>query len=97
MKESNNNLNIYINISTRFAITKWSQDRCTKNNVSKIERKEKIQKVLTTYLINAPPITKICHANRPPVYDYSHIKTTPHFCHEQQKVSTLNRHLIITG
>ena len=39
MKESNNNLNIYINISTRFAITKWSQDQCTKDNVSKIEYK----------------------------------------------------------
>ena len=44
MKESNNSLNIYINISTRCAITKWSQDQCTRDNVSKIERKEKIQK-----------------------------------------------------
>ena len=67
MKESNNNLNIYINISRRFAITKWSQDRCTKNNVSKIERKEKIQKVLTTSLINTPPITKLSYASPPPM------------------------------
>ena len=82
MKESNNNLNIYINISTRFAITKWSQDQCTKNNVSKLKRKEKIQKVLTTSLINISPITKISYANPPSMYDYSHIKTTPPLCHK---------------
>ena len=36
---------IYISkISTINAITKWSQDQCTRDNVSKIERKEKIQK-----------------------------------------------------
>ena len=29
------------NISTMFAITKWSQDQCTRDNVSKIERKKK--------------------------------------------------------
>ena len=27
-----------------FAITKWSQDQCTRDNVSKLERKEKIKK-----------------------------------------------------
>ena len=27
-----------------FAITKWSHDQCTRDNVSKIERNEKIQK-----------------------------------------------------
>ena len=32
---------IYISTSTRFAITTWSQDLRYKNNVSKIERKEK--------------------------------------------------------
>ena len=37
-----------------FAITKWSQDQCTRDNVSKIERK----KILTTSLINTLPITK---------------------------------------
>ena len=103
MKESNNNLNIYIyiyiyiNISTMFAITKWSQDQCTKNNVSKLKRKEKIQKVLTASLINTPPVTKIPYANPPPMSDYSHIKTAPPFCHEYQRVSTSSRHLIITG
>ena len=39
---------MYINISTRFAITKWSQNQCTRDNVTKRERKEKIQKVLST-------------------------------------------------
>ena len=33
--------NVYISTSTRFAITKWSQDLRYMNNVSKIERKEK--------------------------------------------------------
>ena len=33
--------NVYISTSTRFAITKRSQDQRYKNNVSKIERKEK--------------------------------------------------------
>ena len=32
--------NVYISISTRFAITIWSQDLRYKNNVSKIERKK---------------------------------------------------------
>ena len=36
---------------------KWSQDQCTRNNVSKIERKEKIQKILTTSLKNTPLIS----------------------------------------
>ena len=34
-------LNVYISTSTRFAITKWLQHLRYKNNVSKIERKEK--------------------------------------------------------
>ena len=33
--------NVYISTSTRFAITKWSQDLRYTNNVSIIERKEK--------------------------------------------------------
>ena len=33
--------NVYISISTRFAITTWSQDLRYMNNVSKIEGKEK--------------------------------------------------------
>ena len=51
-----------------FAITKWSQDQCTRDNVSKIERKEKIQKILTTSIIDTPPIIKISYANSPPMY-----------------------------
>ena len=43
---------------------KWSQDQCTRNNVSKIERKEKIQKILTTSLKNTPPIS---YTNLPPM------------------------------
>ena len=40
-----NNIIKYISkISIMFTITKWSQDQCTRDNVSKIERKEKIQK-----------------------------------------------------
>ena len=39
-----------------------------KNNVSKKERKEKIQKVLTTSLIDIPLITKISYANSPSMY-----------------------------
>ena len=50
-----------------FAITKWSQDQCTRDNVSKIERKEKIQKILTTSLIYTPFITKISYTNPPPM------------------------------
>ena len=44
-----------------------------KNNVSKRERKENIQKVLITSLINTPSITKkkkkkkVSHANPPPI------------------------------
>ena len=43
---------------------KWSQDQCTRDNVSKIERKEKIQKILTTSLKNTPPIS---YTNLPPM------------------------------
>ena len=47
-------------MNTVFAITKWSQDQCTRDNVSKGERKEKIHKVLTMSLINkiTPPNKK---------------------------------------
>ena len=55
-----------------------------------------VQKILTTSLINTPPITKISYANPPLMYDYSHIKTTPPFCHKWQRVSISSRHLIIT-
>ena len=55
-----------------------------------------VQKILTTSLINTPPITKISYANPPLMCDYSHIKTTPPFCHKWQRVSISSRHLIIT-
>ena len=51
-------INIYIykpNISTIYV--KWSQDQYTKNNVSKIERKEKIQKSSLHPSIYTPPIS----------------------------------------
>ena len=36
---------------------KWSQDQCTRDNVSKRERKRKDTKILTTFpYINTPPI-----------------------------------------
>ena len=70
-----------------FAITKWSQDQCRRDNVSKKRKKgkdtkKKKKKNLTTSLIYTPPITKISYTNPAPMYDYSHIKTTPHFCHK---------------
>ena len=62
-----NNIHQYIyiykpNINTMYV--KWSQDQCTRDNVSKIERKEKIQKILTTSLKNTPPIS---YTNLPPM------------------------------
>ena len=53
-------INIYIyiyksNISTIYV--KWSQDQYTKNNVSKIERKEKIQESSLHPSIYTPPIS----------------------------------------
>ena len=41
-----------------FAITKWSQDQCTRDNVSKIKGKEKIQK---------SSLHKISYTNPPPM------------------------------
>ena len=54
---------IYISkISTMFAITKWSQDQCTRDNVSERERKEKIQKSsLHPSYINTPPIKNVLY------------------------------------
>ena len=48
--------NIEERISTMY-VYKWSQDLMYKNNVSKQERKEKIQSILTTSLNknNTPP------------------------------------------
>ena len=36
---------------------KWSQDQCIRDNVSKIERKKKDTKIITTSLIDIPPIS----------------------------------------
>ena len=54
---------IYISkISTMLAITKWSQDQCTRDNVSETERKEKIQKSsLHPSYINTPPIKNVLY------------------------------------
>ena len=54
---------IYISkINTMFAITKWSQDQCTRDNVSKRERKEKIHKSsLHPSYINIPPIKNVLY------------------------------------
>ena len=56
----------------------WSQDQYTRDNVSKIERKEKIQKILTTSLnINTPPIS---YTNPPSMSMTTLIsKLLPHF------------------
>ena len=44
------------------AITKWSQDQCTRDNVSERERKEKIQKSsLHPSYINTPPIKNVLY------------------------------------
>ena len=50
-------------ISTMY-VYKWLQDLMYKNNVSKKERKEKIHNILTTSLIDTPPIS--C-TNPPPM------------------------------
>ena len=48
-----------------FAITKWSQDQYTRNNVSKIERKVKIQKSSLHPSYTQFPYHKISYANPP--------------------------------
>ena len=64
-------------------VYKWSQDLMYKNNVSK--KKEKKRYTLSSLHhskhINTLP-NKMVHTNSPPKKDYSHIKTTPPFCHE---------------
>ena len=55
-----------------FAITKWSQDRCTRDNVSKKKRKEKIQKSSLHPSERSLPLSKISYANPPPNHNYSY-------------------------
>ena len=50
-----------------FVIIKWSQDQCTRDNVSKIEKKRKDTKILTASLIYTSPIKKISYTNSPPM------------------------------
>ena len=60
--ENDNNIIKYISrINTMFAITKWSQYQCTRDKVSKRERKEKINKssLHPSYIHkNTPPYKK---------------------------------------
>ena len=66
-----------------FAITKWSHDQCTRDNVSKIERKEKIQKSSLHPLKKSLLLTKVSYANSPSKYMTTLIpKTTSPFCYE---------------
>ena len=54
-------------ISTMNAFTKWSQDQCTRDNVSKIERKEQIQKSSLHPSYTHSPYHKIFYTNPPPM------------------------------
>ena len=73
---------------------KWSQDQYIRDNVSKIERKEKIQKSSLHPSKNTPPISYI---NPPPMSITTFIsKLLPLFVMRDKGVSTSNRHLIIT-
>ena len=61
-------------------VYKWSQDLMYKNNVSKQERKEKIQSILTTSLNKKITLLITKMSNSPPKNDYSHkIKILPLF------------------
>ena len=73
---------------------KWSQDQCTRYNVSKRERKEKIQKILTTSLTNTPPIS---YTNPPPMSITTLIsKLLPLFVMSDKGQVNPSRHLITT-
>ena len=73
-------------MKTKFAITWWSQDQCTRTMYLKDKErkryksphyvpKKKKKKIL--------PLTKVSYANFPPKYMTTLIpKTTLHFCHE---------------
>jgi len=51
-----------------------------KNNVSKIERKDTKSPHYIPHKHSS--YHKNSYANPPPIYDYTHIKTTTPFCHE---------------
>ena len=68
-----------------------------RNNVSKIERKEKIQKSSLHPSYTHSPYHKISYTNPPPMSMTTLIsKLFPFFCHEWQRASTSSKHLIIT-
>ena len=78
-------INIYKpNISTMYV--KWPQDQYTKDNVSKIERKEKIQESSLHPSYKHSPY--LLYLPSPYEYDYSHLKTTPLFVTSDKWVST---------
>ena len=79
---------------------KWSQDQCTRYNVSQRERKKKKKdtKILTTLSYKNTPPKKISYTNPPPISMTTHIsKLLPIFVTSDKRVSTSSRHLIITG
>ena len=77
-------------------VYKWSQDLIYKINVSKIERKEKINDILITSLKNnnTPPNKMIPKTNSPPKSDYSHIQNYFPFLSRVTKGRVSSRHLI---
>ena len=69
---------------------KWSPDQYTKNNVSKIERKEKIQESSLHPSIYTPPIS---YSNPPPMSITTLIsKLLSLFVTSDKRVSTSSRH-----
>ena len=70
--------------------------QCTRINVSKTERKEKIHDILTTSLKNnnTSPNKMIPKTNSPPKSDYSHIQNYSLFLSRVTKGRVSSRHLI---
>ena len=63
---------------------KWSQDPCTRDNVSKVKKKRKRYIKSSLYPLKSTlPLTKISYTNPPPTSMITFIsKTTSHFCHK---------------
>ena len=78
---------------------KWSQDPCTRDNVSKVKKKRKRYIKSSLYPSKSTlPLTKISYTNPPPTSMTTFIsKTTSHFCHQWQRVRVSSRHFISTG